>query len=149
MPNEDLIAIPYVLQAGEGVSPSDTATKCSGETSGGMLNIIESKTTGGAPWHIHTREDEFMYVASGVIQVRIAAKTTEVGPGGFISLPRNIPHMWDVVSDEATVLMMTIPAMLDKFLAEFHAAPDWPSKNDVAAKWGIKFLPPSYDPAGG
>jgi hypothetical protein len=42
-------------------------------------------------------------------------------------------------SGKATVLMMTVPAMLDEFLREFHAAkPD--QRDAVAQKYGLTFF---------
>lgn len=128
----------YFLQPGEGVT--DASTKASSSSTNGSLTLIESRTTGGAPLHIHTREDEYFYVLEGAIKVRLGDETFEAGPHSFVFLPRNIPHAWDVVGDEATLLMMTVPAGLDAFLDEFHAAPSAEARNQVAAKYGITFL---------
>ena len=128
----------YLLRAGEGVT--DSSTKASGASTNGSLTLIESRTTGGAPLHIHTREDEYFYVLEGILAVRLGDKTFEAGPRSFVFLPRNVPHEWDVVGEEATLLMMTIPAGLDTFLDEFHAAPSSEARNQIAAKYGITFL---------
>jgi mannose-6-phosphate isomerase-like protein (cupin superfamily) len=128
----------YVLHAGEGVT--DASTKASKISTGGGFTFIESRTTGGAPLHVHTREDEYFYVVEGVISVRIGDDTFEAGPRSFVFLPRNIPHEWDVVGVEATVLLMTIPGGLEEFLGEFHAAESSEARSQVAAKYGITFL---------
>ena len=57
----------------------------------------------------------------------------------FVFLPRGVPHAWDVVSDEATVLLLTVPPGLEEFLGEYHTA-SGPARDDVAAKYGIEFL---------
>src|SRR5688572_27294333 len=111
----------YMLRAGEGVT--DSSTKASVASTGGMFTLIETRTTGGAPLHVHTREDEYFYVLEGTITVRLGDERFEAGARSFVFLPRNIPHEWDVVGEEATLLMMTTPAGLDTFLGEFHAAP--------------------------
>jgi len=54
---------PYILQAGEGVAGFDAVVKASRTSTGGHLSVIESRTKGGAPWHVHSREDEYFYVA--------------------------------------------------------------------------------------
>lgn len=128
----------YFLQAGEGITAS--STKASGVSTNGSLTLIESRTTGGAPLHVHTREDEYFYVLEGTLKVRLGDDTFEAGPRSFVFLPRNIPHEWDVVGEEATLLMMTIPAGLDTFLDEFHAAPTAEARNPITAKYGITFL---------
>lgn len=128
----------YVLQAGEGLG--DGSVKASGAATGGMLTLIESRTTGGAPLHVHTREDEYFYVLDGSISVRLGDETFEAGARSFVFLPRNVPHEWDVIGGEATLLLLTIPAGLDTFLDEYHAAGSKAERDAVAAKYGITFL---------
>lgn len=130
----------YVLQAGEGLIPADSGLKASKVSTGGGLTLIESKTTGGAPLHVHTREDEYFYVLEGVITVRIGDERFEASPRSFVFLPRNVPHEWDVVSGEATLLLMTVPAMLEEFLGEFHSVSTAEARDAIAAKYGITFL---------
>jgi quercetin dioxygenase-like cupin family protein len=80
---------------------------------------------------VHTREDEYFYVVDGEITVWCGQATFQAGPRSFVFLPRGIPHAWDVKPGKATVLMMTVPALLDEFLREFHAAnPD--QRNAIA-----------------
>lgn len=131
---------PYMLQANEGVPDSGSDVKASGKSTGNNITVIESRTTGGAPWHVHTREDEYFYVIEGTISVHCGEDYYEAGPRSFVFLPRNIPHQWDVLSGEATLLMMTVPAGLDTFLDEFHTAASWEERNKIAEKYGITFL---------
>ncbi len=133
----------YYVKAGEGVMCLDPSLKASGLSTGGNFTVIESRTDGGAPWHVHTREDEYFYVLEGTLLVHCGDETFEAGPRSFVFLPRNVPHEWDVIGDEATLLMMTIPAGLDTFLHEFHAAGSMEERNEVAARYGITFLPKS------
>ncbi|MBI1282090.1 MAG: cupin domain-containing protein [Anaerolineaceae bacterium] len=127
---------PYVLQADEGIG-SDSSLKATVASTGGHFTLIESDTDGGAPMHIHSREDEYFYVVEGTITVTCGDQVFEVGPRGFVFLPRNIPHAWDVIGQRATVLMMTVPARLDEFLAEFHAAASQEVKDKISQKYGI------------
>ena len=132
---------PYVLQTGQGLN-SDSALKASTASTGGQFTLIESHTDGGAPMHIHSREDEYFYVVEGTITVTCGDQVFEVGPRGFVFLPRNIPHAWDVIGERATVLMMTVPAGLDAFLAEHHAASSASNavKDQIAARYGITWV---------
>ncbi len=129
----------YLLPAGTGIG-GDSSLKASVASTDGGLTVIESRTDGGAPLHVHTREDEYFYVLDGTISVRLGDETFEAGARSFVFLPRGIPHEWDVVGDEATLLMMTAPAMLDVFLGEFHAAATKEARDQVAEKYGITFL---------
>jgi len=131
---------PYVLLSGEGVAGFDASVKAARASTGGNLSLIESHTRGGAPWHIHTREDEYFYVLNGVISVHLGREAYAAGPGSFVFLPRGIPHAWDVEGESATLLMMTVPAMLEEFLREFHAAATRADRDQVATSYGIEFL---------
>ncbi|HEY0347901.1 MAG TPA: cupin domain-containing protein [Pyrinomonadaceae bacterium] len=132
---------PYLVLPGEGVAGFDASVKASRDSTGGNLSLIESHTRGGAPWHIHTREDEYFYVIEGTIVVHVGEETYQAPPGSFVFLPRGIPHAWDVSGDGvATLLMITVPAMLEKFLKEFHAASTREDRDNVAAKYGVEFL---------
>src|ERR1051326_2491560 len=131
---------PYLLRAGENVSGCADGVKASIASTVGGFTLIESHTAGGAPWHVHTREDEYFYVVEGEITVWCGKDEFHAGPRSFVFLPRGVPHAWDVKSPgKATVLMMTAPAMLDEFLREYHAArPD--QRNVIAEKYGLTFF---------
>lgn len=140
-PAEDGISA-YLLKADEGVIASDSALKASRLSTGGSLTLIESHTTGGAPMHVHSRDDEFFYVLEGTLTVRCGDEVFEAGPRSFVSLPRGIPHGWDVVGESATLLMITAPAGLDEFLAEYHAAggASNEAKDQIASRYGITWI---------
>ena len=128
----------YLLPAGTGIG-EDAALKASHASSGGALTLIESDTDGGAPPHVHTREDEAMYVLDGKIVAHVGSEVFRAGRGDFIFMPRNVQHDWDVVGDRARVLIIATPAGLEMFLEEFHAAPDWSARDEVAARHGLRF----------
>jgi len=129
-----------MVRSGEGVSGFDTSVKASRISTGGAFTFIESHTKGGAPLHVHSREDEYLYVIKGKIIVNCGEDIFEAAQGSFVFLPRNVPHSWDVEGEIATILMMTVPAMLEEFLSEFHKANSKEAKNQVAERYGITFL---------
>ena len=134
----------YVLGPGEGVAGADAGLKASRASTGGSLTLIESRTDGGAPMHVHSREDECMYVLEGAITVQCGADIFEAGPRSFVFLPRDIPHAWDVAGGAtATVLIITTPGGFEEFLGEFHAAPQpltTEAGDRIAAKFGITWV---------
>jgi quercetin dioxygenase-like cupin family protein len=128
----------YLLNAEEGLD-GDAGLKASRSSTGGALTLIESNTDGGAPPHVHQREDEAMYVLDGEITARVGDQQFRASRGGFLFMPRGEEHEWDVVSDRAVVLIVAAPAGLEEFLAEFHAAGDWVGRDEVAARYGLEF----------
>ena len=125
----------YLIGPGQG----DDGLKASRADTGGSFTLIESDTSGGAPPHVHDREDEAMYVLVGTIVVHCGDEEFVAGPRAFVFLPRGVVHDWDVRGDRATVLILAAPGGLDEFLTEFHAAPDWDGRRAVAARYGITF----------
>ena len=128
----------YVVRSGEGVDGSH-GVKASQTSSGGSMAIIESETDGGAPPHIHHREDEAMYVLDGSIVAHVGDEEFEAGPGDFVFMPRDVLHDWDVTSGRARVLLIAAPGGLDVFLGEFHAAASWDERDAVAERHGLVF----------
>ncbi len=131
----------YLVQSGEGVPGFGPEVKASRASTAGGLTLIESHTRGGAPWHVHSNEDEGFYVLEGTLQVHCGEEVFEAGPRSFVFLPRGIPHAWDVLGGvPATVLIITVPAMLEEFMRDFHAADSKEAKDAVAEKYGMSFL---------
>jgi mannose-6-phosphate isomerase-like protein (cupin superfamily) len=132
------VARGYVVHAGHGVG-GDASLKASRSSTRGSLTLIESVTDGGAPPHVHEREDEAMYVIDGQITVHCGDDTFVAGEGSFVFMPRGVLHDWDVDGDRASVLIIATPGGLEEFLDEFHAAADWPARDAVAARYGLRF----------
>ena len=79
-----------------------------------------------------------MYVLEGSIWARCGESRFELGPRSFVFLPRGVPHEWDVIDEEAVVLIITAPAGLETFLHDFHAATG--DRNEIARRHGIDLL---------
>lgn len=128
----------YAVSAGEGIE-RDPALKASATSTRGAFTLIESRTDGGAPPHIHEREDEAMYVLEGRIVAHVGDDEFTVDAGGFVFMPRGVLHDWDVAGETARVLILATPAGLERFLDEFHAADGWDARDLVAAHHGVTF----------
>ncbi len=126
---------PYALSAGEGWTYHHVGinfTIKAGEIGQGrQLAIIECTTCHGEepPDHTHPTEDEIFYVLQGALTFRCGEETFELENGGFIFLPRGIPHGYTIRSDgEVRLLVMTAPAPEDAiggwggFVADIEAA---------------------------
>ncbi len=142
-PKSEAAARAYVLGPTEEVLGAGSGVKASRLSTGGSLTLIESRTRGGAPPHVHSREDECFYVLEGVVTVRCGAEDFVASPGAFVFLPRGIPHAWDVSGGgSARLLIITAPAGLEEFLREYHAVGSQPpeARDQVAAQYGIRCL---------
>ena len=113
----------YVLQRGHGVVVGDPSLKASRRSTSGSMTVIESRTTGGAPLHVHAFDDEIFYVLDGVMTVGMEGVTHEIGAGGVAFVPRGLPHEWDTIG-EATILIVTAPGGIEEFLHALHTSPD-------------------------
>ena len=128
----------YLLRAGAGIG-EDPGLKASAASTGGSLTLIDSETDGGAPPHVHTREDEAMYVLEGEIVVHVGDDEFHAGKGDFVFMPRDVLHDWDVEGAAARVLIIAAPGGLDRFLEDFHTAEDWAGRDAVAERFGLTF----------
>ncbi|MFW2334240.1 cupin domain-containing protein [Ilumatobacter sp.] len=61
----------------------------------------------GPPLHVHREEDEIMYVIDGEIRLDLDGESHVVTRGAVASLPHGIPHIFQVLSDEARFLTVT------------------------------------------
>lgn len=114
----------------------------------------------GPPRHVHGTEDEAFLVLAGGLRVECGDDAWEVGPGGFVFLPRAVPHAFVVTSDEPVrALQITSPGGFEEFVAAVGApadgpglpppsAPDVPRLAAAAARFGTQVVgPPIGAPA--
>jgi quercetin dioxygenase-like cupin family protein len=71
------------------------------------------------PYHMHTREDEIFLLITGTALVWVDDQETELGEGGIVFLPKNVPHGYRITSDKADLLMICTPSGLENM---FRAA---------------------------
>ena len=99
--------------------------KVTSHDSGGVLSAFENVTPPkqGPPLHLHHREDEWFYVATGTFVFEIDGKRTEFGQGGSIFAPRELPHRWANTGDEPAILLVTLfPGGFETFFDEMSEA---------------------------
>jgi quercetin dioxygenase-like cupin family protein len=86
--------------------------KATSESTGGAFSLIwQTAPPGNAtPYHRHHVEDEAFYVLEGEYTFVCNGEKTVLGPGGYIFLPRQIPHGVRVSgSVPATMLILAVP----------------------------------------
>src|ERR687886_449051 len=97
---------------------SSAELKLAGEESGGDWAVVEWRVRAGdePPIHIHTREDETIYVLEGAITAFVGDQRIEVEAGSYAALPKDVPHGLTVRGDEARLLVTLAPAGAEYFL---------------------------------
>jgi mannose-6-phosphate isomerase-like protein (cupin superfamily) len=132
----------YVVGPREGVPDRGPDVKASGRSTAGSLTVMEMTVDGqGPPRHIHTREDESVYVFSGTLDVECGEDRFEAGPGSFVFMPRELPHTFRSIDGVATGLLIVTPGGLDEYFAELNAVLTTGGERSeiakVQAKYGI------------
>ncbi len=102
----------------------------------------------GAKSHIHSREDEALYVVEGLFQVCCGDKGYTLGAGDFVSLPKSLPHMFTNIGQTVGRLLgIATPAGLEGFFEDIdelvkvkQAEVTRQEFTAVCDKYGIEFL---------
>lgn len=147
-----------IVQPGEGKRVrvvNDTVTFIvTGDQSGGAFSLFDNLTPPGAgiPPHVHTHEDEAFWLLEGELRFMVDGETVDLGPGGFVMVPRGVAHGFENVGTEtARMLIQTTPGGFDQFFSEVGepivegeepGPPDVERVIAISAQYGIEFLPP-------
>jgi quercetin dioxygenase-like cupin family protein len=104
-----------VLDSGEGEAlwfNNDLLTiKTTGAQTDGAFLVVEELARRGkvTPLHDHPDEEETFYVLEGELLFHLDGSDRSVGAGGFVSVPRGIPHAFLVTSEVARSLILITP----------------------------------------
>ena len=128
--------------------------KLAGEDTGGAISIVEHPFAIGAlvPPHVHTLEDEYSIVVEGEIGFRSGEREVVLGPGGYITKPRNEMHaMWNAGPSPARMIEVISPAGFEGFFAESAdlaatGPPSMEAMSNLAAGYGLTFGNPDWLP---
>jgi quercetin dioxygenase-like cupin family protein len=124
-------------------------------TSGSLACLEVVVRPGGlvAPVHVHTYEDETVFVIEGTVSVRLGDRTMRVDAGSMVFGPRGVPHtFWNDGGTTVRMMMTVIPG--ESFETYFRGLPD-NSGDDLAATaqqlvvhaahFGLELRPDSLD----
>lgn len=119
-----------------------------GDETGGQLAAVELHQAPGQepPSHIHTNEDEIVYVLEGHLTFWIGDDEHRVVAGACVFLPRGIEHGYAVESEAARLLVVVAPAGSEGCFGEVEATSS-PAGIErliaVAARYGITLTGPA------
>ncbi|MCW3092483.1 MAG: hypothetical protein JWP81_3552 [Ferruginibacter sp.] len=92
-----------------------------GKDNGGAFSLMHCYFRKGftAPPHYHQLEDESFFILEGEIDFHVGDRKVKVSAGEFISLPKNVPHHFNLITETAKALMLITPAGFEVFFKEF------------------------------
>jgi quercetin dioxygenase-like cupin family protein len=85
--------------------------KATGAQTGGAFLLVEELARRGkaTPLHTHPDEDETFYVLEGTARFHLDGSERTIDAGGFVAVPRGVPHAYLVTSEEARALILVTP----------------------------------------
>ena len=151
---------PIVLQAHEGNShwylDNLITVKALGSDTVGAYSLLEitAPAGGGPPLHIHTKEDEAVYIIEGEITYQIGDRSIKANAGAFVLMRKGIPHTFRVETAAKALVILSPPGFENYFIeggrsAEAKTLPpppheptDFERLRAIAAKYGNNVLGP-------
>lgn len=126
----------------------------SGKDTGGSFSLIHGYEIRGLepPPHIHTLEDESFYILDGEITYAVGNEVFKAKKGNWVFLPRGIRHSFQVVTEQAEVLIHLSPGGFENYFIEMsepahemvipprpQGPPDVKRITETASRYGIRF----------
>ena len=115
------------------------------ESTGGAYSMLHHTGAQGnaTPYHLHHVEDEAFYVLEGEFTFICQGEKTVVGPGGYMFLPRGMPHgIRCTGSGSSTMLILAMAEPAHERVLPPVTAPDLQKLAMLCAKYGIDILGP-------
>ena len=88
------------------------------EATGGAVSVIMGwhKPGEGPPDHLHFNQEEMFFVVEGTYELTVGDRTSTVGPGTIVFIPRNVVHRFRNVGDTtACMLDWSLPGGQDHY----------------------------------
>lgn len=125
-----------------------TSLLVTGEQTGGRVALLETTVTGTQelPLHAHIHEDELIYVVHGEVTFYRDGMRLEGPAGTCVLLPKGSEHTYRVASSEARLLVMLMPAGLERYYQELDDVTETTHYTErlitVSAKYGVRMTGP-------
>jgi quercetin dioxygenase-like cupin family protein len=107
------------------LSGNQATIRASTEDTAGTFSMLEFVAPPGAtelPAHLHTREDECLFVLEGRLMVNVGGEERLVEAGGFVFMPRRDMHSWrNPEAEPARFLIMLLPGGGERYFLDLAA----------------------------
>ena len=109
-------------EAGDGEARR-ARTLVRGDQTSGRLAVVELAEVAGhePPRHLHTNEDEIIYVLEGALTLFVGEDVHKATVGSCSVLTRGTEHSYALESATARLLVVLVPAGLEDFFIEANA----------------------------
>jgi quercetin dioxygenase-like cupin family protein len=96
------------------------------------------------PPHIHTNQDEFIYIHEGGFELLLDGQTRHASAGDLIRMPMGIPHgIFNKSGSSVRALFWVAPSKgLYELFARIHNVADPNEVVRIATEYEVHFLPP-------
>jgi len=116
------MSLAYIAQASdhdriEWIEGSELQILLDGSHTAGQVTVVRSTLGAGAasPLHLHRKEDEMFVLLDGHGVFWVGDERHEVGPGGAMFLPRDVPHAYRFTSPHVDLLTICTPSGMEAF----------------------------------
>ena len=114
----------------------------------GRFTVFEQVTPAGwgPPRHMHSPEDEIVYILDGTYEVSLGDERRTVSAGACAILPRDVPHGFrNVGSAKGRLLCVIAPGGLEEYflaVAKCSPPPGPAQLGELARPFGLTLMPP-------
>lgn len=147
---------PFVTQWDDAI-PGPWQVMAGGNRTAGSVVFGEARLpahSSGPGLHVHTREDEAVFVLSGVMTFQVGDTRLRAVAGQLVWLPREVPHTFANLDDQpARAFGVTTPAGLEgmfaeqaEYFASLQGPPDPERIRQIGAHYGVRSLGPPLGP---
>lgn len=108
----------------------------------GFGDAVIPARSAGPGRHVHTHEDEGIYVTHGTLTVEVGNQRYEAGPQSLVWLPRGVPHVFANLGDEEVrtvgVFNSTQLAEMFREQADYFASLEGPPDSAVLLEISVR-----------
>ena len=133
--------------------PAPWQVLAGGDRTAGSVIFGEARLSGhssGPGLHVHTREDEAVFIIRGAMTFVVGERRFRAGEGELVWLPREVPHTFANLDDEPVrAFGVTTPAGLEGMFAEqaeyfssLTGPPDPERVREIGERYGVTALGP-------